>query len=48
MKIGKGLFNVKETIKETKKFSKLKKLLTIVKYMIQDSLLKMAQRSVYT
>ena len=48
MKLGKGWFNMKETIKETKKFSKLMKLITIVKYMMQNSLIKMTQSSAYT
>ena len=48
MKIGKGWFKMIKIIKETKKFFKLKKLLTIIKYMMQNSQLKMKQRSAYT
>mmetsp|Transcript_17510 Transcript_17510/g.38593 ORF Transcript_17510/g.38593 Transcript_17510/m.38593 type:complete len:101 (-) Transcript_17510:73-375(-) len=36
--IGKGWFNLMETNKESYEFSKLKKFLTIVKYMMQDSI----------
>jgi len=36
--IGKGWFNLFESNKESYEFSKLKKLLTRIKYMMQDTI----------
>jgi len=43
--IGKGWFNLFESNKESYEFSKLKKLLTRIKYMMQDTIFKFANRS---
>jgi len=43
--LGKGWFNMKEKNKETYEFSKLKKFLSIVKYIMQDSLYTLAKLS---
>lgn len=45
-KVSKGWYNLHESNTETYEFSKLKKLLTILKYMMQESILNLAQRSV--
>lgn len=43
--VGKGWFNLYETAKETYEFGKLKKYLTMVKLMMQDSLFTLTYRS---
>lgn len=45
-RVSKGWYNMHETNTETYEFSKLKKLLTIIKYMMQESILKLCYRSV--
>lgn len=45
-KVGKGWYNMHETNTETYEFSKLKKFLTIVKFMMQEAILKLAKKSV--
>ena len=45
--MGKGWFNLLETSRETYELSKLKKYLTLVKIMMQDSLYTMAHKSLY-
>lgn len=45
-RVSKGWYNMHETNTETYEFSKLKKLLTIIKYMMQESILKLCHRSV--
>jgi len=45
-RVSKGWYNMHETNTETYEFSKLKKLLTIIKYMMQESILKLSHRSV--
>jgi len=42
---GKGWFNLEESDKESYEFSKLKKFLTIVKFMMQDAVLNLAKHS---
>lgn len=44
--VGKGWFNIHETSKETYEFGKLKKFLTVVNFMMQDSVLTLCQSSV--
>jgi hypothetical protein len=44
--VGKGWFNIHETSKETYEFGKLKKFLTLVNFMMQDTVLTMCQQSV--
>jgi len=44
--VGKGWFNIHETSKETYEFGKLKKFLTLINFMMQDSVLTMCQDSV--
>lgn len=44
--VGKGWFNIHETSKETYEFGKLKKFLTLVNFMMQDTVLKLSQQSV--
>lgn len=43
--IGKGWFDLNETNYETYEFSKLKNLLTIIKYHMQDSILILSKNS---
>ncbi|OMJ85153.1 hypothetical protein SteCoe_13621 [Stentor coeruleus] len=45
--VGKGWFNLHETAKETYEFGKLKKYLTMVKIMMQDTLFTMTHRSLH-
>ena len=45
--VGKGWFNIHETSKETYEFGKLKKFLTLVNFMMQDTVLTMCKESVY-
>jgi dynein heavy chain len=44
--VGKGWFNIHETSKETYEFGKLKKFLTLVNFMMQDTVLTMTKDSV--
>jgi dynein heavy chain len=44
--VGKGWFNIHETSKETYEFGKLKKFLTLVNFMMQDTVLTMSKESV--
>jgi len=44
--VGKGWFNIKEDSKETYEFGKLKKFLTLVNFMMQDTVLTMSKDSV--
>jgi len=44
--VGKGWFNIHETSKETYEFGKLKKFLTLVNFMMQDTVLTLCQESV--
>lgn len=44
--VGKGWFNIHETSKETYEFGKLKKFLTLVNFMMQDTILSMCKESV--
>lgn len=44
--VGKGWFNIHETSKETYEFGKLKKFLTLVNFMMQDTMLSMSKQSV--
>ena len=44
--VGKGWFNIHETSKETYEFGKLKKFLTLVNFMMQDTILSMCKDSV--
>ena len=44
--MGKGWFNIHETSKETYEFGKLKKFLTLVNFMMQDTILTMCKESV--
>jgi dynein heavy chain len=44
--VGKGWFNIKEDSKETYEFGKLKKFLTLVNFMMQDTVLTMSRESV--
>ena len=44
--VGKGWFNIHETSKETYEFGKLKKFLTTVNFMMQDTILTMCKDSV--
>jgi dynein heavy chain len=43
---GKSWFNLNETSKETYEMGKLKKFLTLIKFLMQDTLLYMTQKSV--
>ena len=45
--VGKGWFNLHETAKETYEFGKLKKYLTMVKIMMQDTLFTTTHRSLH-
>lgn len=45
--VGKGWFNLHETAKETYEFGKLKKYLTMVKIMMQDSLFTLTHKSLH-
>ena len=45
--VGKGWFNIHETSKETYEFGKLKKFLTLVNFMMQDTVLNMCKNSVH-
>ncbi len=45
--VGKGWFNIKETSKETYEFGKLKKLLTRIRLSMEESILEIAQQSLY-
>ena len=45
--MGKGSFNLHETAKETYEFGKLKKYLTMVKIMMQDTLFTTTHRSLH-
>ena len=45
--VGKGWFNILETSKETYEFGKLKKFLTTVNFMMQDTVLVLCKNSVY-
>jgi dynein heavy chain len=42
--VGKGWFNMKETSKITYDFGKLKRFLTVVRLMMQDTVLTLVQR----
>jgi dynein heavy chain len=44
--VGKGWFNIQETSPETYEFGKLKKFLTLVNFMMQDTVLSMCKESV--
>lgn len=44
--VGKGWFNIHETSKETYEFGKLKKFLTLVNFMMQDTVLSICKESV--
>lgn len=44
--VGKGWFNIHETSKETYEFGKLKKFLTLVNFMMQDTILSLGKDSV--
>lgn len=44
--VGKGWFNIHETSKETYEFGKLKKFLTLVNFMMQDTVLTICKESV--
>jgi dynein heavy chain len=44
--VGKGWFNIHETSKETYEFGKLKKFLTLVNFMMQDTVLTLCKESV--
>ena len=44
--VGKGWFNINESSKETYEFGKLKKFLTLVNFMMQDTVLNLCKRSV--
>lgn len=44
--MGKGWFNIHETSKETYEFGKLKKFLTTVNFMMQDTILTLCKDSV--
>jgi len=44
--VGKGWFNIHETSKETYEFGKLKKFLTLVNFMMQDTVLSLCKESV--
>lgn len=44
--VGKGWFNIHETSKETYEFGKLKKFLTVVNFMMQDTVLSLCKESV--
>lgn len=44
--VGKGWFNIYETSKETYEFGKLKKFLTLVNFMMQDTILTLGKDSV--
>ena len=43
--VGKGWFNIQETSKETYEFGKLKKLLTRIRLMMEESILEIAKQS---
>lgn len=45
--VGKGWFNMQETSKITYDFGKLKRFLTMVRLMMQDSLLAVVRKSYY-
>lgn len=45
--VGKGWFNIHERSKETYEFGKLKKFLTLVNFMMQDTVLNMCKESVH-
>ena len=45
--VGKGWFNMKETSKITYDFGKLKRFLTVVRLMMQDTLLTLVKRCYY-
>ena len=45
--VGKGWFNMQETSKITYDFGKLKRFLTMVRLMMQDSLLSVVRKSYY-
>lgn len=45
-KVGKGWYNMHETNTETYEFSKLKKFLTVVRFMMQEAIQKLARTSV--
>lgn len=44
--MGKGWFNIHETSKETYEFGKLKKFLTLINFMMQDTILTLGKESV--
>ena len=44
--VGKGWFNIHETSKETYEFGKLKKFLTLINFMMQDTILSLGKESV--
>lgn len=46
--VGKGWFNMKETSKVTYDFGKLKRFLTVVRLVMQDTLLSLVQKSYYS
>ena len=43
--VGKGWFNMKETSKITYDFGKLKRFLTVIRLMMQDTLLSLIKRN---
>jgi dynein heavy chain len=45
--VGKGWFNINESSKPTYEFGKLKKFLTLVNFMMQDTVLNMCKNSVH-
>jgi len=45
--VGKGWFNMKETSKITYDFGKLKRFLTVVRLMMQDTLLALVRKNYY-
>jgi dynein heavy chain len=45
--VGKGWFNMKETSKITYDFGKLKRFLTVVRLMMQDTVLSVVKRNYY-
>ena len=45
--VGKGWFNINESSKETYEYGKLKKFLTLVNFMMQDTVLNLCKNSVH-
>lgn len=48
LKVGKGWFNMQESSKITYDFGKLKRFLTMIRLMMQDSLLTVVRKSYYS